>query len=232
MKNIEENGKLKVTLYHGTNSIFMDSILEKGLGYCNPISDLNVKATAAAVFELAKEHISESILYQKNFVSFNKMIKQEVTKSFNYQHGQTYLSPSMETASNYAVSNLYGSEFVSYTLKFIEELIKHDISIVKDLANDNPDLFNLLRLRSSPILIGLDDLPISWLKDERGNSPEHNIKYLQEIQGNSYESLCKQTNFRLTSVVPSDQISIYLINHLAKRNFAYYKLHLLRSVVE
>lgn len=79
------------------------------------------------------------------------MVEQR-SAAMNFQHGETYLSPSRLTAIRYAANKRYGSELLSYTLYFLNELIRLEVDGVQDkLYRAYPHIFEkpiFLRRRS------------------------------------------------------------------------------------
>ena len=54
MKIVNNKGELILNLYHGTSGLFLQSILEHGLGGRNPIDEMNVIDLAGELYELRK----------------------------------------------------------------------------------------------------------------------------------------------------------------------------------
>ena len=87
----------------------------------------------------------------------------------NLQHGDTYLSPARSTAIRYAVNKRYGSELLSYTLDFLQELLRRKIpGVADDLFHDYPEMFNLLDVSCAPLLIGVQGAVVDELVAEKG----------------------------------------------------------------
>lgn len=224
MNIITSLNEMKIPLYHGTSSLFLDEIFSKGLGARNPVVDLKVLEISQAIYKLSEEYISQSELFIKCSASFKKMVEQS-QHGMNYKHGQSYLSPSKITACNYAIQNKYGSEIISYIFRFIEELILLDKHLITDLVSTYPEFFILRKLRTSPILLEVKKIPISNIEDEYGRNPQSNIEYLEKIiKEDHFEILNQQTNFRLKEAAMPIQITPYLINHVSYNNQPIYKL--------
>ena len=139
---INTDNQLNIDLYHGTSTLFLDSIVENGLGGINPIAEWKILDLCKEVYGLSEQHLTETELFQKSAYSLKLMAEQTNNGGFNYQHGDCYLSPSMQTAARYAIDMEYGSEILSYTMMFLKELINRDIQGVKsDLYRKYPKLF-------------------------------------------------------------------------------------------
>lgn len=105
---VNNKNQLTIDLFHGTSTLFLDSIVQNGLGGINPISQWNVLELSKEVLELSEEHLKENEIYVIKSFSFRKMTEQSNEGMFNFQHGQTYLSPSRDTASSYAINKEFG----------------------------------------------------------------------------------------------------------------------------
>ena len=70
MEKITNNGKLMIPLFHGTSTIFLESIIENGLGGRNPIKDLNLFELANEVYTLSEKYLKDTELYKVSYGSF------------------------------------------------------------------------------------------------------------------------------------------------------------------
>jgi hypothetical protein len=222
MEKIINNGKLMIPLFHGTSTIFLESIIENGLGGRNPIKDLNIFDLAKEVYNLSENFLKDTKLYEVSHFSLGQMVKQ-TSESMNFQHGDTYLSPSQKTAIKYVIGDPYtrltnkklhyGSELLTYTLNFMMEIIKKEIPEVEDdLINRFPKVYNFLKSWPSPIVIELNDVPIDHLLSESGNDPDETLKKIQFAFDKDMPQLCQQYNFRLLQSVNSSELKFWLIN--------------------
>ncbi|MDQ3192171.1 MAG: hypothetical protein M3Q58_11320 [Bacteroidota bacterium] len=212
----DENNILKIDLFHGTSTLFLKGIIEKGLGGINPVVDWNLIELSKEVFELSKIHLKDSELFIISSLSLKAMSEQTNYGAFNFQHGNSYLSPSQQTAINYAVKQKYGSEILSYIIIFLEELLKLDIAYVKnDLSRKFSNVFKLMKLSPSPILIQIKNIPTSSLQTEHGEDPSLNFVQIQNFQMKSehlFDILSQQTNFRLINTIPKNDLIFWLID--------------------
>jgi len=215
MTDIVEDGHLTIPLYHGTSTIFIESILKHGLAGLNPIKEWDVISFARCVLSLCETHLSYSDLYQLRNASFRAMTEQKVNH-FNWQHGDTYLSPADSTAIRYAVNSQYGSELLSYTIDFLKELLRMKVPGVRDdLYNKYTHIFNLIDVHSAPVLIKITDVPIQALSGENGSDPLEAINSIRKLyadQADIADTLVQQFNFRLTKAIHKKQINIWIIN--------------------
>lgn len=113
--------ELPIPLYHGTSSLFLGSIIRSGLGGLNPIAEWHLLEFARLIYPLVEKHVSTRDDFVVKAQTFRFMVEQK-SAAMNFQHGDTYLSPSLSTAVRYAVNKRYGSELLTYTLDFLAEL--------------------------------------------------------------------------------------------------------------
>ena len=119
----------------------------------------------------------------------------------NFQHGETYLSPSIQTAVRYATSKRYGSELLTYALEFLQLLLFKDLGRVQgDLYRKYPEIFTLVEVSPAPLVFEVIGLTAADLLAEDGGTPDRNLQYLIEtIEENitHVDVLLQQVNFRL-----------------------------------
>ena len=213
---LKTEAPLPFSLYHGTSTVFMKSIIEHGLAGINPIEEWKVMELAKKVFDLSCKHLTDYIPFKNRRNSFENMVFQR-SQGMNWQHGETYLSSSIHKATSYATSNWMGSELLTNTADFLKELIKRGIGeATHELYREYPEVFRLLETSPSALLIEINGLTISELKSENGDDPKEAIEFLQKNK-----DLIKKTslfkNFRLLRRVDSSEIKIYMINVLEWR---------------
>ncbi len=152
MKVINSKGELVIDLYHGTSSIFLDSIISNGLGGIDPIAEWDILELSKEVYTLSEQYLQETDLFRNASDLLNNMVEQYSGGS-NFQHGNTYLSPSRFTAVNYSASAEYGSELLSYTMRFLKKLNDRNIPNLKELRKKYKNIFDLINVRPAPILV-------------------------------------------------------------------------------
>jgi hypothetical protein len=210
------NNYLPVNLYHGTSTLFIDSIMKSGLGAVNPIQEWKVLELSKEVYDLSVIHLQETGLFQVSSSSFKAMTEQKNSGSFNFQHGSTYLSPCKQTAAHYAIRKRYGSEILTYTIDFLKDLLNLDIPYVKkELFIKYRDIFGFIEACPSPLLIQVSNIDKSSLLDEHGGDPKENIKEIEDLfieDSSLIETYLQQCNFRLTTPIPVINLKFWLIN--------------------
>jgi hypothetical protein len=164
-KPLVVDGILRVPLYHGTSSLWLDSILTHGLGGAMP----PIEHAHTLLIDLYNQTPKEQRDYGTSLMLEQKQ------KHTNWQHGQVYFSLSFQDAANYALNPL-GSELLTECARYVEKV--------------NPDVlpawFDWLRNKKGrPIVIRADDVAINQLEPEvasRGGV-ETQIAELIEAQG-------------------------------------------------
>ena len=205
---MNEKNELTVDLFHGTSTIFLNSIIRNGLGGINPVEDWNILELSKEVYELSEKYLKETKIFKKSSLSFKEMAKQSNSGVLNFQHGDTYLSTSKKAAIRYSIHKEYGSELLTYTINFLKELINLEIPyVMKDLYRKHKNIYKIINVNPSPILIQTKNVDVSILLDEFGNDPKDNFEKI-----NTFSNGDIPINFRLKSPIKSDKLTFWLIN--------------------
>lgn len=224
---------LPIPLYHGTSTIFVDGIIKFGLGGHNQLVEWKVFELAAILHPLVRDILSAESDWMVKAQSFGWMVEQR-TGHVNFQHGDTYLSPNSGTAVRYAANKKYGSEFLTYILDFLQELLRRNIpGIADDLYRKYPQIFNLLDVSCAPLLVKVDNATIDELVAESGDDASetfnHILTTLRE-QPDMAMVLLQQSNFRLKKTIPISRLTISLMNvtnwHQAFPEYTLHKLNI------
>ena len=194
--------KPAVNLYHGTSTIFLPGIEEFGLGGQNILDRWGFYEFVRELAPLCENRCEEIDSY-----IFNKIVRQEVGHS-NFQHGQTYLSPSKSTAARYAASNAFGSELISEALTRVELLLKLDCG-VDQLLSRFPEVSAVMASKPTPLLITIPNATRYKLRTEHGADPEHKLrKIFATLQDDpsTMDLHHQQDNFRLDAIVSPEEL--------------------------
>jgi hypothetical protein len=236
MKIINENGKLICPLFHGTSTLFLDSIINNGLAGDSPLQGWKVFEFAKELEILCKNHMSDNYCYLRAGAAWQGMLEQRADDKLNFQHGETYLTSCMKIAVNYSISSKYGSEFLSYAMKITDELrrefvLKKDNQGIEELEILLKRYKHITKLDKqqqqcshpilSPILIKMFNVPIDFLKGEDGGGPEKALKELNE----DYEENIQTANFRLISPLHKKNLEVFLIHVNSIGNYLDYDLY-------
>lgn len=202
---------LPFPLYHGTSTIFEDSIKQHGLGGHNLIKEYSVLEFLSEL-----EAVANSMIMHDNDWKYgmqydvSNITGQKVFGLMNYQHGQVYLSPNRMTAGFYS-QNKYGSEALTCVFKIIDILAKNGIQISKDVKDKYEPVLNLRNLDKKQIVYEIFGLPIDFLlMGEAGQDVNNQIeKVMIQIEKHGYDkyqSKVDQINFRLAKPIPFEML--------------------------
>lgn len=196
-------------LYHGTSSLFLDSITELGLGgqnICEKYRIIEIFTQVVDVFK--KKHMNTDWWVMEGFIC-EKMIGSEVTNGgFNFRYGGVYLTPSLETAQRYSKSNKYGSELVSYFIRSYEELYKHDSSLADKIFPLNHPLREVIVSGATPVVLEINGLSKNDLTTEQGEPIDAQLKLMDEVP----KAIWQQFNFECLNIIPSRNIKLLELN--------------------
>ncbi len=211
----EKDEILEHPLYHGTSSIFLDGIIQHGLGGLNPIAEWKIPDVAKEIYPLVQEHFANSGQAMLKVDLFSRMVKQ-FSGAWNFQHGDTYLSPSYQAAVRYATNQRYGSELLTCTLFFLDELLRLNVQgVSEDLFGRYPDVFNKLNVSPAPILIKLREVPTRYLLSEAGSDATPALQQMKTTAKDTpelFELLHQQDSFRLRFPIQISKLELYFIN--------------------
>jgi hypothetical protein len=165
-----KNEKLTFPLYHGTSSIFCESIEKYGLGGRNPINELDVLDAYRILYNVADQKYP--YIWDYDCVSRNvskAMVAQRVpSQNMNFRHGSVYLTTSKCNAKGYANSNKYGSELISNAIVLLNLLVHEGW---------NDDVESLAGIKSIsaikdavPLILEVNNIDLRDLKCERGGN--------------------------------------------------------------
>ncbi|MDC3249084.1 hypothetical protein OAU08_02505 [Porticoccaceae bacterium] len=172
--SMKSTNNLDFDLFHGSSSIFLNSIYENGLGYRdNEIFDKEVfEKLKAALFSF--KGVSK---YWQEMEYFLECIS-EGQGRFNYEG--VYFTPSRNNALRYAENN-YGSEYLSTIHGMYQDLKLHDLAAAEIIINSNSKLANIFRQVHRPILVIYRNAAVSDLWVEKGKTEEDVFAQLTEM---------------------------------------------------
>ena len=103
---------------------------------------------------------------------YEHMEKQQVNR-FNWRHGSAFLAANIRRAVSYGTKS-YGSELIRETFTLLDLLDEETPGRSEDLLENYPEVAELRPISSYPLLIRLDRVPVSELKDEHGGDSQRN----------------------------------------------------------
>jgi hypothetical protein len=215
--------QLDFPLYHGTCTLFLESIAKHGLGGRDPIKEWRVLECLRKVLPIAEKHACRSEIIRSHIGNARSMAEQ-VNAGLNFQHGSVYLSPSKETAVRYACGKKKGSELISRTILLIEELCRLEVvNECGDISQDYPELLSVLNINPAPVLIRVECVDADMLLSEKGESPDDNLAKIRGLQvrmPDCWEEISQQLNFRLTRPILAKQLMVSLIAVRRQKQFS------------
>ena len=166
-------GKLQVPLYHGTSTLFIESIVKNGLGAVAPFTDWGMLSFAEDVYRLAEEHLKHTSLWSVESSLFKAMIVQ-YSGNMDFRHDKTYLTASLMKACGYA-ENDYGSELVTRVVVFLKRLLDYEQerhigekskAFQYDIQKKHPKhiAWKLLKARYCPVIIKVLNIAVDDLR--------------------------------------------------------------------
>lgn len=200
----------KRALFHGTSSVFIDSIIKNGLGSIDPIKG-DLARFYSNCFSVCKQCISPC----NNFTMCEKMLadieRQAIVGPFNMQHGSTYVSLCKPNAYNYSTSNFFGSEFLNYTWQLYSFLKECGASSCILLPDTVEKIF-VQKNSYSNLLIKINRVDIRALASEYGGSAFDYLKdKLSTIHDISWLDQGLNINFRLLRPINSNDFDVFKI---------------------
>jgi len=202
-EEIIENGVFKIPLFHGTSTLFLESIQTHGLGGVKPLEVHSVRAFVKEAYELCDAVYSGDEKWEDCKFSPQWLINQECfSDNANFQHGDTYLATNRACAVRHALKNSCGSELLT-TGAFMVGLIRDRRPELIDQAflARNP-VMKLISSDSKPILVTVRNVSADMLLSEGGENPEKQIEKLKTLWSIFDGHDVPTINFRLRCVLP------------------------------
>lgn len=207
MAIINEQGRLSIPLYHGTSTVFLESIMRSGLGGARDsrVFDLEILRRLSCALD---RYGDTSEWWVKNSFIVELMLDQKVSPSgFNFRHGGVYLSPCRQTAQSYASSNKFGSELITTIYETFEALAAIDCSEANRIIPGDQPLRAIFSERGKSIVLCVKNINPALLQTEVGGDAREQLNRLNHTlaNGDDLDSCCQQHGFVLDGIVdPSD----------------------------
>ena len=181
--------KQKFKYYHGTSTIFLDSIREMGLGAINPNIDYKNLDVLNYLFELAEVYLLTNNEYLKIRDTTTAIAKQTFLKVIdekgneflhNYVHDGIYVALSRARAAIYASSNKYGSEILERCIVLYKLLTDNKIEFQIPKEINLFHIENYLDYDPKPIIVEIIDIADDKLEKEDGGNAKEALDFLRE----------------------------------------------------
>lgn len=208
--------------YHGTSTLFLDSIKKTGLGGTNPNIDFKNLEVLRFLYRQAENHLLDNSDYLKVRSTTQAMSQQGIVDLIQqngerqrcyFRHDGIYIALSIMRAIVYANQNKYGSEIVGRCV-FLYNLLKAkigDFKIPKDI-----NLFGIDKLAGlllEPIIIEVSNVNDYDLGKEDGKTAKEALVFLRNILPQLTEKerfeFKQYCNFELLKPVPIENLKFY-----------------------
>lgn len=203
-----------VTLYHGTSTLFLDSIKENGLGAVNPVEKFRLHELLVFLANECERRTPNDPGFNQIKYTTYAMLNQdplyrhpndEKQRLLNFRHGATYLAAMEKGAVLYACQNRLGSELLSTCASLVSVLLTNKEPVNVPVELNGIDLQSVLNTEHLPILVEAQNVPLSSLNTEHGMSAEFAFNHLQsEDPTLTIEGFTRVVGvFELTQPIPS-----------------------------
>ncbi len=172
MDEIIQNGFFRIPLYHGTASQFSESIERFGLGSVNPIAQYDVKEFLNRALMACDQAFANDTEWMTSRFATEWMVHQEsFSDSGNFQHGDSYLTPSRASAVSYALTNRFGSELITQAWRLWRLLAERRPEVSNTFRLEEHPLVSLFQVEPRPLLVIASGVSVAGVLSEGGNRP-------------------------------------------------------------
>lgn len=179
--SIVKKGVFTIPLYHGTTSLFVDSIMQHGLGGEDPLLKYKVKEFMNELYVLAEKQKWEDEEWIEFRTQLQPIVFQKTLENvLNFKHGETYITPSLEVAIKYAKENPFGCEYLTYLRTFFAFLVSRDLKGLRELSIDQPVL-KAWEAPNDPYLITLNNVEIENVIPETDQNLAVHIEEIDKL---------------------------------------------------
>lgn len=179
--SIVKKGVFTIPLYHGTTSLFVDSIMQHGLGGENPLLKYKAKEFMNELYVLAEKQKWED----EEWIEFRTLLQpivfqQTLENDLNFKHGETYITPSLELATKYAKENPFGCEYLTNLRTFVAFLASRNLKGFRELSIDQP-VFKAWEAPNDPYVITLNKVEIKSVIPEADQNLAVHIEEIDKL---------------------------------------------------
>jgi hypothetical protein len=207
---VVQNGQLTVPLYHGTNSVWYESIRAHGLGGRNVIGEFRVIELLAEL--LAISHAA-GIPRENYHVSAEVIAAQKVVPNgWNFRHGSTYLCASAMKAAGYATDKRCGSEAIEYCFILYDSIRASRPDLLESVMPKMEPLLSLAEKSGVPLVLEVRSIPVTILRDEHGGDVSGELNVLSELvtwHADDMPSFGQMVIIESIGVIPPSSITAY-----------------------
>jgi hypothetical protein len=202
---LDRKGNFRVAFYHGTSSLFADSIKELGLGGRNPVKTNGWAECFGELFRLADQKLSNHPNWQGGREKLLPIVEQGLTNDglrFNFSHGETYITPHAMMAEQYGLKT--GCEILDYIKNL--SLYLHNKGHTQEVNRIVPmDLQQILIKSYQPILVKINGLRFRDIDTENGDD-KWDVLHRYEGFLRTHQGEKDMTSWKLKSPIPVSQL--------------------------
>lgn len=213
MKPVVKNGEFCIPLYHGTSSLFIDSIQALGLGAVNPIEKEDSVGFITRLLKIADMALGSDEEWKASRFAVEWIVEQRSSRDgLNLQHGDTYLTPSRGSAVGYALTNRFGSELITQAFRVYRLVADRRPEALFDGQLQEHPLLSLFSCAPQPVLVTAQRVPVVAVASEGGGPAQPSIERLQEMWTSIEMGAVINVNFRLLTPLPPGSFSAEFLN--------------------
>lgn len=205
---VDSAGCLKISLYHGTSTLFAASIGRTGLGAETPLEEWQILPLLRDLIPIAEHVLATDDGWLNKAYSTLQMADQ----TGRFRHRASYLTASKERALQYARRNPQGSELISRTMWLIDRIEAADSRRLRSL-NQVRRLRERLDDRCEPALVVAHKVPLEHLREEGGGPAEAVLGVIDLLnrEGVDLQDVNASLAFEATAVIPPKKLEVFRI---------------------
>ena len=210
--------------FHGTSRIFLDSIIEFGLGGINPnfkyknlelLSFLTQEAEKKLMKNEQYLHLREAVLAMSEQRFSNFKLPNGQTFKTNYKHDGIYVGVTKGRALTYACLNRYGSEILEHCILLYKIHKSTDENFILPHELNLFQIEKYIEMEHKPILIELKGIKDSEVETETGENGSAKLNHLRNLiprtNRKELDIMMSYSNFKLLNPIQKDRMKFYEI---------------------
>lgn len=208
--------------YHGTSTIFIDSIKKTGLGTINPNIEWKTLEVLRFLHIEAENLIPNNDYYKNNRLSIMAMANQQnvelvmpngVNKMNYFQHKNIYIALSIARAITHATIFKFGSEILDTSINLYKEIKKVNKAFKIPAEINIINIEHLSQCQPNPIIIEVSNVDDNDLLKEDGKTAKEALDILRILEPSLTEKqrfeFFQHCNFELLKPVSTKNLKFY-----------------------
>ncbi|MFV8334733.1 hypothetical protein ACNQF7_01460 [Flavobacterium sp. RSP29] len=215
--------------FHGTSRIFLNSIIEFGLGGINP----NFKYKNLELLQFLTKEAEKNLLENVKYHEIRKAVLAMSEQTFsdillpngekfitNYKHDGIYVGVTKGRALTYACRNKYGSEILEHCILLYEIFKEIDQNYKLPTELNLFEIEKYIEIEHKPILIEITTVNDDEVETENGeNGPKylnHLRKIIPTLNRLELDIQMSYSNFKLLNPIFLDRMKFYEVEFEGK----------------